>query len=264
MGAQAGYVHGSDDPREAERLERQSAFFSPLFHPLLPAGPGDRVLDLATAVGAMAARLHQRSPGAWIAGLDLRMSQLRYARRNHPTAAAWVQADAARMPFRDGSFDRMYSSWFLEHVPRPVDILREVHRVLAPSGRCLFAEVDNRTLRTRPESADVTEVMARLNEAQLRGGGDPYVGVKLEDHFRQAGFGEVEVRPFDVDGTGRDLALFRGAVAEFAEILESLDESLGPGMVPTIRRAAEHLRALPDTPGGEFFFRGYVALGTKA
>lgn len=48
MGAdlKPGYVHGSGGAAEAQRLERQAAFFSPLFHPHLPAEPGQRGLDL--------------------------------------------------------------------------------------------------------------------------------------------------------------------------------------------------------------------------
>jgi SAM-dependent methyltransferase len=199
------------------------------------------------------------------------MSQLRHARRNHRALAAWVQGDGARLPFRDGAFDKIYSSWFLEHLPRPVDVLREVHRVLAPSGSCLFIEVDNTTLRTSPECPDVTAAQGRMDEVQRRGGGDPYIGPRLEAYFRQAGFtlesatgpGPVEIRHADFHGTGRDPAFFRAVVAEWAEIYESLDEALGPDMLPVLRRAAAQLRALPGTPGGEFFFRGYVALGHK-
>jgi hypothetical protein len=144
-----------------------------------------------------------------------------------------------------------------------VDILRDVRRVLAPGGRCLFLEVDNRTLRTVPESEDVLRVIRRLDELQQRGGGDPYIGPKLEGYFRQAGFSQVEIRHLDLDGTAKDPALFQGAVTEFAEIFEGLDESMGPAMLPVIQRAAAALRALPGTPGGEFHFRGYFALGTR-
>lgn len=263
MGEQPHYVHGSDDDREAARLERQAAFFSPLFHTQLPPRPGDRVLDLGTGVGAMAAQLRQRWPDVRLVGLDLRMSQLRFARRNHPAAAAWVQADGTRMPFPDGSFDRLYASWLLEHVPRPVDVLREVHRVLKVSGRCAFLEVDNATLRTTPDLPDVRAVQARQNEVQQRGGGDPFIGPKLDGYFRQAGFSQVEVRHLELRGTARDPELFQSAVTEFAEIYEGLDEALGPSMLPTIQRAAAQLRALPETPGGEFYYRAFVVLGTR-
>lgn len=263
MGEEPKYIHGSSDSSEVARLERQADFVAPRFHPLLPPAPGDRVLDLATGVGAMAQRLKDRSPGVHLIGLDLRLSQLRHARRNHPLAAAYVQADGSRMPFRDGTFDKLYCSWLLEHVPRPVEVLREVHRVLKLGGRCLFIEVDNASFDVRPPHPEVMEVMHRLNEAQLAGGGDPYVGRKLEDSFRRAGFTEVQIIPAAYHGGEHDRRTLHGLVDEFAEIFESADEALGEELVPKIRRAAEQLRALPGVPGAEFYYRGFMALATR-
>jgi len=48
-----------------------------------------------------------------------------------------VQADAAWLPFRDGSFDGVICSEVLEHVPDPRVVLKDVHRVLKPDGLLL-------------------------------------------------------------------------------------------------------------------------------
>ena len=48
-----------------------------------------------------------------------------------------VKADASqKLPFADGSVDRIYSSHFLEHLPyeKGARTLQECHRVLSPSG----------------------------------------------------------------------------------------------------------------------------------
>ena len=124
------YIHGQSDLREVARLERQADFVAPRFHPLLKSRPGDHVLDLATGVGAMASRLSDRYPGIHLVGVDLRMTQLKHAHANHPASASYVQSDGGRMPFRSETFDQVYCSWLLEHVPQPVEILKEVHRVL--------------------------------------------------------------------------------------------------------------------------------------
>jgi SAM-dependent methyltransferase len=51
-----------------------------------------------------------------------------------------VRGDAARLPFRTGSFDCVILTAVLEHVPFPQRVVREVHRVLRPNG-VLFVEV---------------------------------------------------------------------------------------------------------------------------
>jgi len=45
-----------------------------------------------------------------------------------------VAADAARLPFPPGMFQRVECDAVLEHVPHPREVMREIERVLAPGG----------------------------------------------------------------------------------------------------------------------------------
>ncbi len=47
-----------------------------------------------------------------------------------------VVSDIAELPFQDGSVDAILCLAVLEHVPDPVRIVREIHRVLRPGGVC--------------------------------------------------------------------------------------------------------------------------------
>lgn len=258
----AEYIHGSSDDREVARLEKQARMFGPILHPLLAVRPGQRVLDLATGVGAMAGLLRVRFPDAVIVGLDLRRAQLRHARRNHPELPV-VQADGGRLPFADASFDHVHWSWLLEHVPQPLAILREVQRVLRPGGTALCIEVDNGSFQTVPDLPTVARLMRRLDKAQMAAGGDPYIGLELGPLFSSAGFSSVEVTPSRLDGDHRDPAWFRACIDEFAEIFESIDEALGPEMMGPIQHAIEQLRSLLQTPGAEFHYRAFIARAVK-
>ncbi len=253
-------MHGSSDEREVARLEKQARFCSRWIFPSLDVPDGARVLDLATGVAAMAGQLLERWPSARLCGVDLSPAQLAWARRNHPRVPL-ARADAARLPFADGTFDRVHCSWLLEHVPRPVPILREVRRVLKPGGYCLFVEVDNATLETEPHSAAVHEVMAAMNEAQARAGGDPFVGRRLLELFGEAGFSRVEPVERPLRGHRGEPDFFQGFVDEFAEIFEGLDESL-PQLQAKSARAAADLRALPGQQG-ELRYRPRLARGFK-
>ena len=46
-----------------------------------------------------------------------------------------VVADVTALPFADGSADEVLASSLLEHFEDPYEVLAEIHRVLAPSGR---------------------------------------------------------------------------------------------------------------------------------
>ncbi len=256
------YIHGRTDSREVARLEKQAYFAAPFILSGFDASPGMRVLDLATGVGAMAGQLLQHYPGIVLVGLDLQRHQLEQAFAHHP-GPSYLQATGSRMPFSDHTFDRVHCSWLLEHVPDPAPVLREVHRVLKPGGYCQFTEVDNATFLTEPAIPEVLEVMDALNRAQQKGGGDPFIGQRLEQLMKDAGFSEVDLRYGELFGDARSPALFDGFVAEFAEIFESLDEALGPQMGPKLARAAARLRELPSLPGARMYYRSTIGRGTR-
>lgn len=99
--------------------------------------PGLDVLDLGCgwAFGTHWAR----TLGCRVCGVDLAHDQLAWARDALPGAAGLrlVQANAKRLPFRDGSFDRVVSVEMMEHVYRPDRdaVVAEIARVLRPGGR---------------------------------------------------------------------------------------------------------------------------------
>lgn len=256
------YIHGSSDEREVRRLEKQAQWGAPWMLRDFEVPPGARVLDLATGVGAMAGCLLEQFPAAVVVGVDLSAPQLAWARRHH-AALPVARANAARLPFPAATFERVHCSWLLEHVPAEVavKILTDVRRVLRPGGYCHFTEVDNSTFRTTPRLPEVEAVLAALNEAQQKGGGDPYVGQRLPRFFERAGFERVELRPLKLHGSTADPVFFQGFIDEFAEIFEGLDESL-PGLHAHAQRAAAQLRGLIQQ-GGTMDYQATVARGFR-
>jgi SAM-dependent methyltransferase len=86
----------------------------------------------------------------WLAGrgatpiaCDLSAGMLRHARAGAAAtgvAVPLVQADAQRLPFRDGSFDVAFTAFgAIPFVADSAAVLREVARVLRPGGRWVFA-----------------------------------------------------------------------------------------------------------------------------
>ena len=105
--------------------------------------PGDLLLDLGAGTGRHSFEAVRR--GARVVALDLSHEDLRQARAWLGAMAAegevgdggWaaaVQADGLRLPFAAGTFDRVIVSEVLEHVPEDEAAMREVKRVLKPSG----------------------------------------------------------------------------------------------------------------------------------
>ena len=78
-------------------------------------------------------------------GIDLAPRMLRVARRRAPHALL-VRADARSLPFGEGAFDLVWSSYFLDLVPTAelTPLLREFRRVLRPGGRLLLVSLSQK------------------------------------------------------------------------------------------------------------------------
>ena len=96
--------------------------------------PGQAVLDVACGTGVVA-----RAAAEWmggqgrVAGVDLNEGMLAVAGRLRPDLE-WQQADAAELPFPDGSFDTVLCQSALMFFPDRVRALGEMRRVAAAGG----------------------------------------------------------------------------------------------------------------------------------
>jgi SAM-dependent methyltransferase len=101
----------------------------------LPSPPA-RALDLGTGTGLAAFVLARRFPRAEVVGVDVADGMVEVARRNTPPELAgrvrFQQADAARLPFDDGSFE-------LVSLANMIPFFDELARVTAPGGWLVFS-----------------------------------------------------------------------------------------------------------------------------
>jgi SAM-dependent methyltransferase len=93
------------------------------------------VLDVGCGAGLDLARLAES--GARASGIEISRGSLALARQYLETAglrATLVQADAARLPFRDAAFDLVLCHGVLPFAPDPGAIVAECRRVLRKGG----------------------------------------------------------------------------------------------------------------------------------
>jgi SAM-dependent methyltransferase len=98
--------------------------------------PGETVLDVACGTGN--ATLPAARAGGRVTGLDLTPELLAVARRRADEAGIGVdllEGDAEDLPFDDGSFDVVVSSFGCMFAPRHEVVADELVRVLRPGGR---------------------------------------------------------------------------------------------------------------------------------
>lgn len=147
---------------------------------MLDIDAGDRVLDVGCGTGFATEGLlkHTRD----VVGLDQSVDQLEQAweKLGKHDPVAFYLGDAERLPFKDESFDIVWSSGSIEYWPAPIKTLRELRRVTRPGGEVLVVGPNAPRNRVARRIADA--IMLFYDEAEA------------ERMFNSAGYAEVTHR----------------------------------------------------------------------
>ncbi len=104
---------------------------------------GQRVLDVATGTGMVAAELLARADCS-VVGLDQSPQMLGAARARFAdergSRVELIEGQAERLPFAQDSFDALTFTYLLRYVDDPAATMRELARVVRPGGRVASLE----------------------------------------------------------------------------------------------------------------------------
>jgi ubiquinone/menaquinone biosynthesis C-methylase UbiE len=102
--------------------------------------PGMTVADIGCGTGIYTGELLQA--GARVTGVDISPEMLAIAAARtarHGDAVAFLQGDAAALPFAAGSFDMVTSITAMEFFADPRACLQDMYRIVRPGGRLVVA-----------------------------------------------------------------------------------------------------------------------------
>ncbi len=171
--------------------------------------PCNRILDIATGTGDLAASLQKRAPNATITGLDFTRTMLNQAAKKYGSGAtsnfAWIEGDGTRLPFPTGHFDACCVGFGLRNMADRPAALREMRRVVRPGGSMAvleFSQPRNPIIRFGYDLYSL-KIMPRLGK--LLSGSDAYLYLptsirafwnadELASQMRDAGWKNVRYR----------------------------------------------------------------------
>ena len=203
MKPRSQYIHGTDKT-EQERLLALNRLTNPAFVEFLELRPDSVVLEVGSGLGILAGDVAARTPRGEVIGIEYSAEQLAAAHVTRPNQR-FEQGDAHRIPFDGARFDVVYCRYLLEHVADPVQVLREMRRVLRPGGRACIQENNVLANEFYPECPKFDAVWEKFAALQSKLGGDALIGKKLFALLRQAGFENShlsfapEIHPADSD-----------------------------------------------------------------
>lgn len=202
-----------------------------------------RVLDVACGTGVLAGTCAERvGGGGSVVGLDPNDEMLNVARRKS-SSIEWLNGRAESLPFPDQSFDAVVSQFGFMFFEDRLAALREMMRVLRPSGRLAVAVCD--ALDHSPGYAVLAELLHRLFGEQVAQAfrapfacGDPQplfslcaaagiTNAKIMRHDGKVRFASIN----SLVSTERACVWTLGGLlndAQFERLLEQAEESLLP------------------------------------
>jgi ubiquinone/menaquinone biosynthesis C-methylase UbiE len=180
-------------------------------NPVLAAGlqPGETVLDIGSGGGIdafYAAR--PAGPAGRVIGLDMTPEMIARAQDSAQRAGlenvSFHQGQAEAMPVEDGIVDVILSNCVINLCEDKGQVLAESYRVLKEGGRFVVSDV----------VTDGPLPLALRNRTDMWG--DCVLGALPEQEYvdllRQAGFGDVEVRPSNLGGTVAGVRVYSALV----------------------------------------------------
>jgi len=170
--------------------------------------PGNRILDVGCGEGVAEVAIGRLQVSqVRLVGVDLVPAKAAAAKRvteSHNQRISFAAGDAARLPFKDGTFDSTFCVAVLQHVSRVAEAAAEISRVTAPTGRVVIVEPDN---SARYAYSSLPSGMVAFGEAvrffaavaaARAEATDPSIGPKMAMMLADAGIEPLDVRLFPV------------------------------------------------------------------
>ena len=206
------YTHGYG--AASEEMARRSAESSAAFFlPHLKSGM--RLLDVGCGPGSITLGLAEVVAPGEVVGIDIGESEIEEARseaeKRGTRNSRFEGADACELPFEDGSFGAVFSSAMLEHLRRPFDALKEMHRVLRTGGVIGLRAGTVDGLVFGPMTPALEHSRRVFRELWRHGGGDPEFGREQLRLVHEAGFSRPR---FSAAARARDPLVFGPMAAE--------------------------------------------------
>lgn len=173
-----------------DELFEQFGQAAPVLGQMLAIAEGSQVLDVGCGVGdllALIAKVVGRS--GRLCGIDRSEAMLAAARGRYPDFDL-QHADASSLPLVDSTFDAAVANLVLEHVPDPLQVLREMVRVVRPGGRILVRDTDWTSLKV---DSDDDEIFARIVDQFNSAIRHPSIAREFPTLLAQAGLIDVQV-----------------------------------------------------------------------
>lgn len=269
------YVHGTHQSEQA-RLALMNDIMNARTMAEIPVRAGDRILDMGSGLGQMSIAMAKAAGAdARVLGIERSLDQIAQAEASRSESAfsadqvEFRQGDVLNPPFREGergTFDLAFTRFLLEHVPDPLQVVKQMVQAVRPGGRVVLADDDHDVLRLHPEPAGLRNVWHAYMSLYERVGNDPHVGRKLVQLLHASGAKPIR-NTWVWFGACSGNELFRPTVTNLVEVLRGARDRMVEEKLTTSAEMDaffEAMRAFSERPDAAVWFSMALAEGVRA
>jgi ubiquinone/menaquinone biosynthesis C-methylase UbiE len=186
--------------REINRLKGQVELFweKELKHYMeLGLSDGMSIVELGSGPGFLTEKILEKFPDLRITCIEMDPIFVDYA-RTYLSKKKYYQCEIIQKSIMDtgleeNTFDFAITRLLLEHLPDPVNAVREVFRVLKPGGKSLFIDNDfEMHIMAHPHIPELRELYDAYCQSRYSEGGNPKIGRELPYILKKGGFQNVD------------------------------------------------------------------------
>lgn len=158
--------------------------------------PGFDLLDCGCGVGSITLDLAELVAPGKVIGVDMDEGQLEIARASAQQRGldnvTFEPGNVYELRFTSGTFDAVLAHTLLYHLSDPLRAIKELRRVLKPTGLAAISDDDFDTLTLSPDHPNVHRITDIWKQVVLFNGGNPFYSRHLRSLMLEAGFARTE------------------------------------------------------------------------
>ncbi len=153
------------------------------------AGPGFVSMDLLDFVG----------PQGEVTALEPSQLYLEhfkdYCSNNSITNVKFINSIVEESELPENYYDFIFARWVISFVPAPELFLSKIYKALKPGGIVALMDYNYEGITRHPMTETFKEVPDAVRKYWLKGGGDPYIALRIPELYKKLGLTLIDYKP---------------------------------------------------------------------
>ena len=193
------YIHGYSE-EEKKRLKDQARTVSEFLHYDSIWENGSKILEVGCGVGAQTEIIAKRNVNCQFISIDISKDSIVQAKRKIENQGInnveFRLTDVRELINKEEEeYDHIFICFILEHLSNPLEILKNLKKLLKSNGTITIIEGDHGSTLFYPDNEYSRRLVNSQVKLQQRKGGNANIGREIYPLLKKSGYKQIEVSP---------------------------------------------------------------------